>query len=141
MDCPNNIVHVAYFLNPSARSPRSYYSCWDAYSYEWIPKKIHWLSQFLQVYIGPIQNINQRRFIRNLVTDIPPTLMHEICIKGFVVKDLFATFDTTLKPNSFISIGHWWPNQMWKCSSISCPFRFYAPWQQKGLDVCAYNFK
>jgi hypothetical protein len=57
------------------------------------------------VYIGPIQGISQCRFIGNLVVDIPPTLMHEICIKGFVVKDGFATLDTTLKPNSFISIG------------------------------------
>jgi hypothetical protein len=31
--------------------------------------------------------------------------MHEIRIKGFIVKDAFATLDTTLKPNSFISIG------------------------------------
>jgi len=31
--------------------------------------------------------------------------MHEIHIKGFVVKDAFATLDATLKPNSLISIG------------------------------------
>jgi hypothetical protein len=57
------------------------------------------------VYIGPIQSINQCRFIGNLVVDIPPTLMHEIHIKGYVVKDAFATLDTTLKPNNLISIG------------------------------------
>ncbi len=82
----------------------------NAYNYEWIPKKFHWLSQFLQVYIGPIQSINQCRFIGNLVANIPSTLVHEIHIKGCVVKDAFATFDTTLKPNSLISIGPWWPN-------------------------------
>jgi len=62
-------------------------------------------SQFLQVHIGSIQSINQRRFIGNLDVDIPPTFIHEICIKGFVVKDAFATLYATLKPNSLISIG------------------------------------
>ncbi len=57
------------------------------------------------MYIGPIQIINQHRFIGNLVVDITLTLMHEIRIKGFVVKDAFATLDTTLKPNNFSTIG------------------------------------
>jgi len=55
------------------------------------------------VYIGPIQRINQHTSTRNLVVDRTPNLPHEIHIKGFVVKDTFIAFDTTLKPNSLIA--------------------------------------
>jgi hypothetical protein len=67
------------------------------------------------VYIGPIQNINQHKFIRNLVADITPAFVHEIRIKGFVVKDAFATFDTTLKPIVLSQLGL---DDLTKCGNV-----------------------